>query len=135
VTDRVPPPRVRVTGPARRTAPPARRRAVEIDEETALGEVYVGSLLRAQLGLAVRVLAVLAVTVGSLPLLFHLAPGLDDVRLAGVPLPWLLLGVLVYPWLVVLGWRFVRSAERHEREFAGLLAEEEHEPEGQEVDG
>ncbi len=127
MTERTPPPRVRVTGPARRTAPPARRRVADIDEETALGAVYVGSLLRAQLGLAARVLLVLAVTVGSLPLLFFLFSGLDDVRVAGMPLPWLLLAVLVYPWLVVLGWRFVRSAERHEREFVDLLAELEGE--------
>jgi hypothetical protein len=118
-----PPPRVRVTGPPRRTAPAARRRTQDIDEETALGVVYVGSLLRAQLGLAGRVLAVLALTVGTLPLLFHLAPGLDGVRVLGMPLPWLLLAVLVYPWLVLLGWRFVRAAERHEREFVDLLAE------------
>lgn len=119
-----PPPRVRVTGPPRRTAAPARRRAEDIDEGTALGAVYVGSLLRAQLGLAARVLLVLGVTVGLLPLLFFAFPGLDEVALAGVPLPWVLLAVLVYPWLVVLGWRFVRSAERHEREFVDLLASE-----------
>ncbi len=119
----MPPPRVRVTGPPRRTAPPARRRVADIDEETALGAVYVGSLLRAQLGLAARVLVVLALTVGSLPLLFFVLSGLDDVEVAGMPLPWLLLAVLVYPWLVVLGWRFVRAAEQHERDFADLLAE------------
>ena len=119
----MPPPRVRVTGPPRRTAPPARRRVADIDEETALGAVYVGSLLRAQLGLAARVLVVLALTVGSLPLVFFLLSGLDDVRVAGMPLPWLLLAVLVYPWLVVLGWRFVRAAEQHERDFVDLLTE------------
>ena len=120
-----PPARVRVTGPPRRTAPPARRRTEDIDEGTALGAVYVGSLLRAQLGLAARLLLVLGLTVGILPLLFHLFPHLSDVRLAGVPIPWLLLAVAVYPWLVLLGWRFVRSAERYERDFVDLLAEAE----------
>ena len=33
----------------------------------------------------------------------------------------LILGVLVYPWLVLLGLRFVRRAERNERDFALLL--------------
>ncbi len=120
-----PPARVRVTGPPRRTAPPARRRTEDIDEGTALGAVYVGSLLRAQLGLAARLLLVLALTVGTLPLLFYLFPDLDEVRLVGVPIPWLLLAVAVYPWLVLLGWRFVRSAERYERDFVDLLAEAE----------
>ena len=93
----------------------------DIDEQTALGEVYLGSLLREQLALAVRILGLLALTVGTLPLLFHLLPGLADRHLLGLPLAWLLLGVLVYPWLLLLGIRFVRRAERNERDFALLL--------------
>ena len=38
-----------------------------------------------------------------------------------IPLAWVLLGVLVYPWLLLLGVRFVRSAERNERDFVLLL--------------
>jgi hypothetical protein len=98
-----------------------RARTGDIDEQTALGDVYLGSLLREQLALAVRILAVLALTVGSLPLLFHLFPELADVHLLGLPLAWLLLGVLVYPWLLFLGLRYVRRAERNEHDFALLL--------------
>ena len=117
-----PPERVRVTGPARRrTAGPMQSAAREIDEDTRLGAIYVRSLLRDQLRLALRLLLILALTVASLPLLFHLVPGLADVAIAGVPLSWLLLGVLVYPWLVTLGWLYVRSAEAHEREFVELV--------------
>jgi hypothetical protein len=115
-----PPARVRVTGPPRRTHSPLARTG-DIDEQTALGEVYLGSLLREQLALAVRILGVLALSVGSLPLVFHLFPGLADVHLVGLPLAWLLLGVLVYPWLVLLGLRYVRRAERNEHDFALLL--------------
>jgi len=114
------PARVRVTGPPRRTHAP-RARTGDIDEQTALGGVYLGSLLREQLALAVRILGVLALTVGSLPLLFHLFPGLAGVHVLGLPLAWLLLGVLVYPWLVLLGLRYVRRAERNEHDFALLL--------------
>ncbi len=119
--DGEPPPRVRVTGPDRRARPGTR--IGDIDEETRLGGLYVSSLLREQLGLAARILVVLALTVGSLPLLFHLAPGLADVRVLGLPLAWLVLGGLVYPWLVFLGWRYVRLAERNERDFAELMSE------------
>ena len=115
------PQRVRVTGPPRRQGP--RPRTGDIDEETRLGGVYLGSLLREQLFLALRIVALLALGVGSLPLVFHLAPGLTDVQLGGMPLPWLLLGIVVYPVLVLLGWRYVRSAERNERDFAELLDE------------
>ena len=38
----------------------------EVDADTRLGGVYVGSLLREQLWLAVRTLALLVVTIGSL---------------------------------------------------------------------
>jgi hypothetical protein len=114
------PARVRVTGPSRRAHAP-RARTHDIDDQTALGDVYLGSLLREQLYLAVRILGLLALTVGSLPLLFHLFPGLADVDVAGLPVAWLLLGVLVYPWLLLLGFRFVRRAEGNERDFALLL--------------
>jgi hypothetical protein len=114
------PARVRVTGPPRRAHAP-QARAGDIDEQTALGDVYLGSLLREQLALAVRILGLLVLTVGSLPLLFHLFPRLSEVGVAGIPLAWVLLGVLVYPWLLVLGLRFVRRAERNERDFVLLL--------------
>ena len=119
MTDGAPQQRVRVTGPPRRR-PPAGRTS-DIDAGTRLGGVYMRSLLREQLRLALGVLTVLALTIGLLPLAFYLAPGLSDVRLLGMPLGWLLLGVVVYPVLVVLGWVYVRRAERNERDFAELV--------------
>jgi hypothetical protein len=111
-----------VTGPPRRRADVVRAAGTrEIDAETALGEVFMRSLLREQLMLAVRVLAALAVTIGLLPLAFHLFPSLGGVTVGPVPLAWLLLGVLVYPWLLLLGWLYVRRAEDHERDFADLV--------------
>ncbi|MCW2735435.1 hypothetical protein [Nocardioides sp.] len=117
-----PQPRVRVTGPPRRRADVVRSAGTrEIDAETALGEVFMRSLLREQLVLAMRVLAALALTVGLLPVLFHLFPSLGEVRWGPVPVAWLLLGVLTYPWLVALGWFYVRRSEANERDFADLV--------------
>lgn len=116
-----PPPRVRVTGPPRQVTGRTRSRLGDVHEQTPLGGVYLSSLLREQLGLAVRLLATVACTVVALPLLFRLVPGLSDVRLLGLPLAWLLLGGLVYPFLLLLGWRYVRQAERNERDFADLV--------------
>jgi hypothetical protein len=112
--------RVRVTGPPRRRRPPAR--TGDIDAETRLGGIYMGSLLREQLRLALRVLALLGLGIGLLPLVFHLAPGLGNVRVLGLPVGWLLLGVVAYPFLWGLGWFYVRRAERNERDFADLMA-------------
>lgn len=119
------PARVRVTGPPRRRASGVRPTASrEIDADSELGAVYMSSLLGEQLRLAAGVLVALGLTVGVLPLVFHLFPHLSDVRLLGVPVPWLLLGVLVYPWLIVLGWIYVRRAEANERDFADLVSDE-----------
>ncbi len=120
MSDTRPPARVRVTGPPRRPHTPQARTG-DIDEQTALGGVYLDSLLREQLALAARILGLLVLTVGSLPLLFRVFPELSEVHVLWVPLAWLLLGVLVYPWLLLLGFRFVRSVERNERDFVLLL--------------
>jgi len=106
-----PPPRVRVSSPRTGTSH-RRRRSVsfEIDAQTELGEVYVRSLVRSQLRLAVEVVVVLALTVGMLPVLFEAVPGSRSMRLIGLPLPWVLLGFVVYPFLVGLGWFYVHRA-------------------------
>ena len=111
---------VRVTGP--RTG---RRRpttvAAEIDARTELGAVYMRSLIRSQLRLATGVVLVVAATLGAVPLAFALAPSLARVELLGVPVAWLVLGGLAYPFLVVLALAYVRRAERNEAAFRDLL--------------
>lgn len=116
-----PPPRVRVSGPPRRHRTPLTRTG-DIDAGTRLGEVYVGSLIRAQLWLAVRYLLLLAVVVGALPLTFFLLPDLAPLRLFGFPVSWLLLGVAIYPFLFLLGRGYVRRAEQNEDRFAELIS-------------
>ena len=93
----------------------------EIDAQSALGEVYMRSLIRSQLRLALGNLVILVATVGALPLLFVLVPWLRHGRILGVPLAWLLLGVGCYPVILWLGLRFVRRAERNERAFQDLV--------------
>ncbi|MGN6302683.1 MAG: hypothetical protein ACTHN8_16495 [Angustibacter sp.] len=114
------PARVRVTGP--RTGRPRRTSiASEIDAQSPVGEVYMRSLMRSQLRLALGVVLVLALSVGSLPLLFELSPGLRRAHLLGVPVPWLLLGLGVYPVLIALAWFYVRRAERNEEVFGDMV--------------
>ena len=120
MSDRTPPARVRVTAP---TAGRRRRTTVsrEIDAQSAVGEVYMRSLVRSQLRLALGLLAVLALTVGALPLLFVLVPWLQHGRILGVPIAWLILGAGCYPVIIVLGVVYVRRAERNERAFHDLV--------------
>jgi hypothetical protein len=117
------PQRVRVTSP-RMGAPrrgPSRPIAREIGERTELGELYLSALIRAQRRLAIRVCLIASVCLGGLPILFALAPGIGSTDVLGLPVPWILLGVLAYPFLIILGWRAVVGAERNEREFAELV--------------
>jgi hypothetical protein len=115
--------RVRVTSPrttsGRRHPPPSA--AHEIDAQSQVGEVYLRSLLRAQLRLAVVVVVLLAVLVGGLPLVFLLLPQVSEAHVLGMPLAWGLLGFLVYPTLVAIGWWYVRAAERNERAFTDVV--------------
>ncbi|MDO9378170.1 MAG: hypothetical protein Q7T56_04900 [Nocardioidaceae bacterium] len=122
MTDDQTPRRVRVTSP-RTGARRLERRTVEqeIDESTGVGEVYMRSLVRTQLRLALLTVLALAVTVGALPLAFAAYPELLAWRLRGVPLAWLVLGGGVYPLLFGLGWAYVRASERAERDFADLV--------------
>lgn len=104
-------------GPGRRP----RRRRDELADQTELGDVLIGSLIRAQLGLSLRVLAVFVTLLGGLPVLFALVPAAGRVEVGGVPMPWLLLGVAAFPLLVLLGLVYSRQAERNEQEFAELV--------------
>ncbi|KGN32119.1 membrane protein [Knoellia sinensis KCTC 19936] len=102
---------------------PARTRALatDIDEQTGIGDVYLEGLRRAQLRLALTVLALMAAAIGGFPVLLALIPTTRTMTVAGIPLPWLVLGVLVYPaaWLLARG--YVRQAERFEAEFAAIV--------------
>jgi hypothetical protein len=122
MADRSPPPRTRVVlGDAaalRRTADPAR---TDLAEQTPLGEALVKGLVRAQLALALRLSLVVAAGLGALPLLFAAAPAVGRLKVFGMNLPWVLLGVLAFPFLVLVGAAYVHWAERNEQDFAAVI--------------
>ncbi len=114
------PSRVRVTGP-RLNRPRTASVASEIDAQSEVGEIYMRSLMRSQLRLALGVVLVLLGSVGSLPLVFDAVPGVRRAQLLGVPVPWLVLGFAVYPVLIALAWFYVRRAERNEAAFYDMV--------------
>ncbi len=117
------PARVTVTSP--RTSAVRRPRGPQVlqavDEQDVVGDLLLRSLVRAQLLLSLRLGGAFLVALGGLPLLFAVAPASRDVQVLGLALPWLLLGVLVYPVLWAGGWLYIRLAERHERDFVDLV--------------
>jgi hypothetical protein len=105
---------------ARQRTPGGPTRA-ELAAQTGIGEVLVRGLVRAQLALALRLAAVVAVGLGGLPLLFAVAPSVAGARPFGVVLPWLLLAVAAFPFLFGIGWAYVHLAERNERDFVDVV--------------
>jgi hypothetical protein len=124
-----PTPRVRVVLGDVSRAPirPARARA-ELEEQSPVGAALARGLVRAQLSTAVRLAALVAVGLGGLPLLFAAAPAVAHARLFGVSLPWLLLGVVAYPFLYLIGAVYVHLAERNEQEFVALVEDRGQHP-------
>ena len=116
--------RVRVTSPQmgvpRKAALPPL--ALEIDEQTRLGELYMATLIRAQWRLSMSVLGSAAMMIGGLPLLFLFVPATRTLNIGPIPLPWLILGLLIYPAIWLAGRYYVRQSEQIEREFTELVA-------------
>ena len=100
---------------------PADRAHADLAEQTPVGEALVKGLVRAQFALALRLALVVVAGLGALPLLFAVAPAVGEFTVAGVHLPWLLLGVLAFPFLVGVGWAYVHWAERNEQDFIAVI--------------
>lgn len=116
------PPRERITGPRRDVRRRPRRSAVEdIDQQTRVGIVYLRSLMRAQLRLGLATVALVVVPLATLPLLFGAVADVRALRVGPLPLWWLLLGFLVYPAILAVGWWHVRQAESNEQQFTDLV--------------
>jgi hypothetical protein len=108
----------RMGAPRRSAQRPVAR---EINEQTQLGEVYMRALIRSQLRLAILVCVALAGLLGGTALVLGLQPRLGHIHLGPIPLPWLVLGALAYPPLILLAVFTVRHAERNESDFAALV--------------
>jgi hypothetical protein len=79
------------------------------------------SLIQAQLRLALTVLGCAAVVLVGLPLVFALVPASRTFSVLGLPLPWLLLGILAYPVTYLAARYYVRQAERIEAAFTEFV--------------
>jgi hypothetical protein len=117
------PQRERVVLAHRRGARIVRTR-VEVQEQTEVGDALVRGLVRAQLGLALRLAAVVMSAIVSIPVGGSLFPALTATSVFGIRVNWLLLAVLVYPLLYGVGRLYVRLAEQGERDFIRVVDEE-----------
>ena len=115
-----PPPRQRIVLAHRRGARMVRTR-VEVQEQTEVGDALVRGLVRAQLGLAVRLAAVVTAIVIAIPLLGTAFPAFETMTVFGIRANWLILGALLYPLFYGVGRLYVRLAEQAERDFVAVV--------------
>jgi hypothetical protein len=93
---------------------------MELAEGTNVGEAYLSSLLRTQLWLGLRFAAALFVLLGVLAGTLVFVPAVRRALVFGIPIGWILLGVLTYPSFVLFGWIYNRRAEQNEAAFIDL---------------
>ncbi|GAB2980274.1 hypothetical protein LWP59_00525 [Amycolatopsis acidiphila] len=112
--------RVVLADPRSRSTPTLRAR-VELEEQTSWGTLLVDDLVKRQLRAGLALAGLVLVVLGGLPLAFYLSSDFAGVHVVGVPLAWLLLGVLPFPLLLLAGLAYNRLAERHERDFVDMI--------------
>jgi hypothetical protein len=82
--------------------------------------VYVRSLIRSQLRIALLAAAVFAVLLGAAMIVPALVPEVRELAVAGIPLVWIVLGAGIYPIVLLVAWLFTRAADRNERRYRSL---------------
>jgi len=113
--------RERIVLAKRRNSRRVVRTLAELEDQTSVGEVLVRQLVRVQLMLSVRLMLLTVVVLGAIPVVFLLVPSLGTTTILGLRLPWLLLGLAVYPFFVAVAWTYNRGAERNEQDFAEMV--------------
>ena len=97
----------------------------ELAETTAVGEIYLRRLVRAQLGLSLTALLSFGGVFAGLPLALWLVPSIDEVQVLGVPLPLLVLCAGVFPVLIAVGLLYERRANALDEAFRELVGPED----------
>ena len=121
--------RVRVTAPHASPGNPGRGgprplESREAAQDSEVGQVFVRSLIRSQLRLALVVAGGFLLILAAFPLILIAVPGLADTRIAGIPFDWLLLGIGIYPVIGLSAWLYVRTAARNEARYRDLAGEQ-----------
>jgi hypothetical protein len=116
-----PPRRQRVVLADPRVAANTLRARVELEEQTSWGELLIKDLVKEQLRTGLLLGLLVVVLLGSLPAVFYFLPDFARLTVVGLPVPWLILGVLPFPLLFGVGLWYNRLAERHERAFVDMI--------------
>lgn len=83
-------------------------------------EFYVRQLIRSQLRLAVAVATGLLIMLVGISALLALWPAAYEFILWGLPLPWWVLGIGMYPLIIIAGVLYNRAAARTEQRYRSI---------------
>ncbi|WP_421015059.1 hypothetical protein [Glutamicibacter creatinolyticus] len=81
---------------------------------------YVRQLIRSQLRLAVSVASGIIVLLVGITVLLSYWPQISQITLARIPLPWWILGLGVYPLILIAGVLYNISAVRNEKRYRSI---------------
>lgn len=99
------------------------RTRVEVQEQTEIGDALVRGLMRAQLGLALRLGgAVIAICLG-VAIVLAIVPAIGAASIGGVRTAWITVGPLLFGLLYGVGRLYLRLAEQAEQDFLGVVDE------------
>jgi hypothetical protein len=93
----------------------------DLRDDTNTGRLLIGSLVRAQLGLSLMCLMLALTVTVSFPVVAALVPAIGRARVAGLPLPLIVLGFAFYPVFLAIGWFYHRQARQLEARFTDLV--------------
>ena len=121
VREESPPPRRRVTArQAQRVSSPtaAIRKSADTESPTSdIGAIYLRTLFRAQLRLAIVCCVGFALTVATAAVIIATVPTLHETYVGGVPWSWVLQAYGMYPIVALFAALYVRAATRNEKSY------------------
>ncbi|WFR85052.1 hypothetical protein [Arthrobacter sp. Y-9] len=117
--------RVRVVAPTGRAQtpgplrPPSSASRHATDDDAA--HVYLRSLLRTQLRLALVVALGFLLIAATFSVLLVWVPWLRDLSVLGIPFEWILLGAGLFPVILLSAMLYTRLAQRNEERYRDLI--------------
>jgi hypothetical protein len=116
-----PPPRRRITGPPRRAQVAGTRRPADAAGASRdIGAIYLRSLIRAQLRLAVVCCVGFVLSLAGAAMIIATVPALHESYVFGVPWSWALQAYGMYPLILAFAVIYARGAGRNEQRYRSL---------------
>ena len=87
-----------------------------LPDDTVHSESFLHSLMRRQLRLSSICASAFLIVLLGMPLANYFAPAFMATRVAGFTLTWLILGVLFFPFVWIISWKFIKRSTELENE-------------------